>query len=1503
MEFKGSYFQERIWYNDAFEREVLSDEGPTYYNIPLIFRIDGVLDVACIRKTLEALMEKHEVLRTYLLMRDEDLFQDIQDNFEPILDVIDWSGDKKTNEAAIAFLKEMNEKAFKGGIGAQLFKSIYLKLDDEISFFMLTIHHGICDDISKDILKKDIISFYQAIGNNGEVQYEEPPLQYVDFSEWQNELSDETIESQVMYWKRKLGNGVQQLALPNIREKVGTYIYESGEYSIPLSQGLQEKVNRLHLQYGFEKRDIFLAVFKILLMKYSGEKEICIGTSISSRINDELSDTIGPISNLAALNDELEEDSTFIEVINQVNETFKGAEEHSIIPFDRLVTDLNPKSRTGSTAFFDILFNYAQSKKEIITSKFEEVEVNLGWGKYDYNLLIKDNGPKTTLFLVYNAFYYNELMARQLVNSFMELAESLLELPHKAISDAEYISREEKDLLLNQWTRTNVDNITEETVHDIFSRNAREYPDRIAVLNGKDYITYRQLEESSNQYANWFGQHGVRKEDIVAIIMDRSIHTVELLFGILKAGACYLTIEPDAPVERMQYILGDSRPRFLIIEECYKGLGTGNQNIIILESLMNEKAGMDTGFTSTCSNENLAYVMYTSGTTGKPKGVMVEHRNLSRIIRHSQSLFNFTKDDVWSLFHSYSFDLSVWEIFGALLTGGKVAIVSRRVAKDITQFRRSLIDYGVTVLTQTPTAFNALVNEEMTHDEKRLKVRYIIFAGEALRVQNLIQWRDKYKETAFINMYGITETTIHVTFKKVSDEEIRENVDSIGVPLPNYQIYVLDKKQKIVPIGVKGEIYVGGSGVARGYFNKPELTAEKFIKNPFGEGILYRSGDLARWLPNGELEYLGRMDDQIKIRGFRIELGEIENAIKRQDGIQNAAVIAREKDGQNNICAYIVSDNKISMSTMRNLLEKNLPEYMIPAFMMQIERIPITGNGKLDKRALPDIEAKSEKEYVAPRNETEFAVIKVFEEILGMERIGIKDNFYELGGDSIKSIRVISKLRELNLELTVKDIMQMRVMENILTKVRKNADLIEYEQGEVVGEVPLTPIQHTFFKWNLSKPDHFNLSVMMKSNTGFDEDAIVEVLGALVTHHDILRATFKNGRQEIRGAGEKNLFAFEKYDFRDADGEMLEKLVDERSTEIQGSIDLYNGPLMKAALYHTRKYDHLMICIHHLVVDGVSLRILLEDISSGYAQYMSKKQIVLPQKTASYLEWARALEEYGRSEAIKSEISYWEKVSEEMKSGRIETDADGSKQGYDSIEISFSEDRTGQLLYEVGKAYNTEINDILLSALGIAVEWWKKQKKVAVHLEGHGREEINRPIDVNRTVGWFTSIYPVVIESSERIEDVIVKTKEMLRHIPNHGMGYGIIQRYEKCDIPEAGADICFNYLGQLDNEVKEDAEITVSELSGGRNSAIDNRLNNSISIDAGIMGGKLDITISFDKSRYSRESVGRLGGHYECALNKVIELCTSRKESVKTASDYHEDLTDDILKDILDKF
>jgi len=1051
------------------------------------------------------------------------------------------------------------------------------------------------------------------------------------------------------------------------------------------------------------------------------------------------------------------------------------------------------------------------------------------------------------------------------------------------IGELDFSLEEEETLILTKFNDTYREYPKDKTIVELFEEQVARTPDAVALVFEEKRITYQELNDRVNVLAYKLRDLGVKVDDYVGIITERSIEMIVGIYGVIKAGGAYVPLDPNFPKDRIDYILKDCQPKALLTNQVELNMTLEipiinlNHEDVVIHDIKNPERVNGPG--------DSVYLIYTSGTTGAPKGVMVEHKNLHNFLVYAKSSY-VTKLPVMPLFTNYTFDLTVTSLFLTLIYGGKLMIYNGEIHEDI---KRIFSNQEVTSVKLTPSQMKIALL--MENDVAMKQLETLVLGGEELSTQMSHQILEKYGNHIKIhNEYGPTETTVGCCGYVYQYRDNEKLTVSIGRPIDNTQVYILDGIN-LCGIGISGELCIAGAGVTRGYLNRPELTAEKFIDNPYGAGKLYRTGDLARFLPDGNIEYLGRSDDQINIRGLRIELGEIENIIRNLEQVIDAVAIVREdEDGEKAIHGYYVGEEALDVGTIQDEIQKKLPEYMIPSYMKQIDQIPITPNGKLDYKALPAIKLKSEAEYVAPRNEKEVIVCSVFKEILGINfEISINDNFFLLGGDSIKALRIVSKLRENGFQTDIRNIMKNKTPRHIGENIEKvTAFLID--QGEVVGNVALTPIQKDFILNGDVSMHHFNQSVMLESQEQIDEVRLRNVLNGLVAHHDMLRATYDGQRQEIKPYQEDKHFALFVHNCTDiVDAKQLAQTIEATSNEIQRSINLETGPLLKVGLFQSETKDYLLMCIHHLVVDGVSLRILLEDLTTSYQLLKNGKAITLPKKTNSFKEWRQALGRYYESDRLKKELPYWEAVKKQIESGNIVFDKSKDSKQLKVLNISLSKEKTSQLLYEAPQSYYADLNDILLTSVARGIARATGNKIVSINLEGHGREEIGEDVIIDRTVGWFTSMYPVVLNGiDEDIEHDICYVKETLRRVPGRGIGYGVLKSFKEGVLEGVMPTVTFNYLGEFVSN-HQDELFLPSRLLRGDDVSCENTFRTAISIDSVVVEGTLMMMISYDASKYTAEFMNALYQEVMKQIDDVLEHCLHTTSPKPTASDFGE--------------
>jgi amino acid adenylation domain-containing protein len=1026
----GSYHQERLWFIDQFERGTLYEDGPVYHNLSVVLELTGSIDDAVLTQSLNLLVERHEPLRTRIVQEDEKLLQQVESEITCDLQRIDYKG-ANNRDAILDFCVERVEQPFALAVDF-LFRAEVFRPEPQVHVLILTVHHILADRASMKILAHDLADIYKALANNQTPQLSELALQYADFAQWQKELTSDTLEPLLFYWKEKLSH-IEKLKFFTDRHREEVHIYEAARSSVQLDATLGAKIEALE----GEDFDAFIAGFKVLMHQYTDQNEIVVGTSAANRKMAGLDQVIGPVENLMVLKDTFEKEQSFLTTLQQIATNRAQTEKYDAMPFDRLVTELNPKKDMSRTALFDVLINFedqtqTNSQLSFGTATARTIETNTGAGKYDFNLLIVKNEAGFCIHLTYNKLYYDNSTAERLLEHYVNLLQNAVGAVNTAISSLDYITEESRSAYLSTANKVNYP--TDATIVSLIQEQVAIHGERIAIVHENVQMNYNDLDKISNQFTQFLiSEKNVKAHDYVALLLPRGELQIPAIVSVLKTGAAYVPIDPDYPQERIDYT----------VQDC-------GANVVIDSALIAEFWVKKDEFDPTLpavkiAPNDVAYVIYTSGSTGTPKGVEVEHRNVVRLLKTDAPLFQFNEQDVWTHFHSYCFDFSVWEMYGALVFGGKVVVVPKEVAQDTKQFAQLLQNEGVTVLNQTPSAFYNLLTIKPWETAASTALRYVIFGGEKLLPSKLKTWKEAYPKTQLINMYGITETTVHVTYKEITDNDIECDVSNIGVPIPTLTCMVVDANGKLRAPLIPGELWVGGEGVARGYLNRTELSAEKFIDNPFGEGKVYRSGDKVRMLSNGELEYMGRIDDQVKIRGFRIELGEIENALVSIENIEEAVVTLHENAaGEASLAAYI-KGSELNVKSLRNQLKSKLPDYMIPGYFIELEILPLTANGKIDKEQLPspeDASLSAGEEYVAASSDVEKQLLSIWSDVLakGEEEISMLSDFFELGGDSLRASRLINKINStFESGITIKDLF-------LNSNVADLAKLIEVQQ-------------------------------------------------------------------------------------------------------------------------------------------------------------------------------------------------------------------------------------------------------------------------------------------------------------------------------------------------------------------------------------------------------------------------------------------------------------------------
>ena len=1231
---------------------------------------------------------------------------------------------------------------------------------------LVDIHHIITDGTSQDILSSEFMTL--SAGDTPEILR----LQYKDYSEWQNSKKQETaIKKQKEYWLKTFAEELPILDLPTDYPRPLIQDFTGSQVLFHLEENQTKRIKAMTEESNSTLFMVLLAIFNVFLSKLSSQEDIIIGTPIAARRHVHLKTIIGMFVNTLALRNYPSGEKSFTDFLQEIKHNTIAAYENQEYPFEDLVDQLAVNRDTSRNPVFNVVFNLVNntrstSEREIPQTR--EIDRDYihrpGTAKFDLQLSVTEDHNSLIFSFDYCKKLFKPKTIERFIRYFQKIAAAAVQHPQRRIWEIEILSDDEKHQLLKEFNQTAAIYPKDKTIHRIFAEQAEQTPDKIAVIgplqikyrSHMTYRTYKNLNEQSDRLAFLLKEKGVYADTIVALLLERSIEMIIGILGILKAGGAYLPLDPDYPEERKQYMLTDSNAKILLT----------NREITNSFGIWNLEFGI-----SPRQGGQLAYIIYTSGTTGKPKGVMVSHENVVRLMVNDCSRFDFEDRDVWTLFHSYCFDFSVWEIWGALLYGGKLVIVPGTFTRDPQQFLELLIKQKVTVLNQTPGAFYHLIDEALTTDHRRLYLRYVIFGGEALSPARLKPWQENNPQTQLINMYGITETTVHVTYKKITPKEIHSNQSNIGTPIPTLCTYIMDKYMKLQPVGVSGQLYVAGKGVTRGYLNRPGLTNQKFLRGGPGGAVfsksappgrrrqkLYRTGDLARWLSNGDMEYLGRIDHQVKIRGYRVELGEIENQLLEHPKIKEAVVLFHKNEKNitdNYLCAYIVplSPGSLTSAQLKGHLSRQLPGYMIPAYFIQLEKLPLTPNGKLDKAALPGPQPETGVEYIAPGDEVEEKLVEICREVLGLENtlISTHRNFFDLGGHSLNAIRLVNSIHKtLKIKLSIQDIFQFPTIAELAAIIKKN------KITPFIEITPLPPQEYYELSyaqkrlWFLQKrnPDSqaFNMPERVTLNEKVEEAVVRQVLKKLIDRHESLRTYFT----EAAGKVVQKIVPGTNIDVplelvnssglppEQQQAQRLKLLVEESRVPFHLEIP----PLLRVKLikYSENEYD-LVFNMHHLISDGWSMEVLRKEFSLLYnASKPGDDEDVEPEPVKiqykDYAYWHNRLLE--NPERMAGPLAFWKNHLQGTLSllnlpydfPPNELTAKKSS-GYRAV---VNESIT-QKLRTLAKQYNASLFMVLLAGINILLSRLRGQEDILIGLPGAARQHE----DLKNTIGLFVN--------------------------------------------------------------------------------------------------------------------------------------------------------------------
>ncbi len=1380
-----SFAQQRLWF-------LAQLEGPTAaYNLSSAMRLEGALDVARIEFALSEVCRRHEILRTTFPSINGRPSQRIAPHAPVALPVVDVPTEaeaisRATRDAGLPF------DLTAGPLVRAVLYRVNSRVDSRLHILALAMHHIISDAWSSGIFIGEISALYESRS------LPDLAIQYADYAAWQREqLESSVAREHLAQHKAALADAPDLLELPTARPRPAVQTFHGSSVPFSLDRDLTGKLRTLAQDCGATPFMIFLAGYALLLSRYSGQKDITIGSPVANRSVPEVEPLIGFFVNTLALRVNTSGNPSFRELLARVARVALDNYARQEIPFEQIVDSLQLERNLSRSPIFQAMLAYENASPGILSFPgltVTPVPVESGAAKFDLTLYIEDSRSTVEGAFEYNTDLFDAATVGRMAGHFHTLLGGIAADPDAPIDALALLSATERHQVTEGWNQTRAD-YPDTPVHQLFERQVERTPDAVAAVFEGSSLTYRELNLRANRLAHQLIAEGAGPDVLVGVSMERSLETIVALLGILKAGGAYVPIDPDYPAERVRFMLENSQVAWLLTQaHLVPNLPYTTARIVLVE-----REAPDPAFAANpqprATPANLAYMIYTSGSTGRPKGALNTHRALTNRILWMQDAYGLTPQDAVLQKTPFSFDVSVWEFFWPLITGARLVFARPGGQRESDYLADLIVRSGITTLHFVPSMLRAFLEEPDV--ERCTTLRRVICSGEALAA-DLQQKFFERLPAELHNLYGPTEAAVDVTFWQCRPNDSRRSVP-IGRPIANTRIYIVDEFLQPCPIGIPGELLIGGIAVGRGYYREPELTRAKFIPDAFRSepgALLYRTGDLARFGPDGVIEFLGRMDHQIKIRGFRIELGEIEETLRTHPLIADCVVVARNDGANTRLAAYIAS-GAAEIPDLRDFLKATLPGYMVPSAFVILEKLPLLPNGKINRKALPTPIEKADaaRPRELPATPREKLLAAIWQEVLQISEVGIHDNFFELGGDSILSIQVVARANQAGLRITAKQFFQHQTVAE-LAAAPEAQPARQSGIGEL-GEAPLTPVQRWFFEQNLEEPSGFSQSVLLQVPADIDTGLLAEALHRIYVHHDALRLRFSrtaNGwTQQVDPPAARDIFAT--IDIADAQA-MLPG-----AQAAEETIDIVRGPLIAARLFRFESGEpaRLFLAAHHLAIDGVSWRILLEDL------YNACHGLPLPAKTASFREWSLHLTELAQSPSLAAEAPFWLNRS----SAPVPVDRAGANRVEDTASVSFELDdaETSALLRQAPQAYNARINEILLTALALGFTRATGQPRILLELEGHGRHESDGALDLSRTVGWFTTIYPVGLEIDPALPSraALKSVREQMRGIPPDGFGYPLLRYFSDDEtlrdrlagLPKP--EILFNYHGQID--------------------------------------------------------------------------------------------------------
>jgi amino acid adenylation domain-containing protein/non-ribosomal peptide synthase protein (TIGR01720 family) len=1446
-----SFAQRRLWFLDQLEG------ADAIYHIPACARLDGPLDVEALRQSLTQLARRHESLRTIFAVENGEPVQRLSDTdidlqLEDLSSLADSGGAAERRAASLARMPFDLERG-------PLVRGLLMTLGPEQHVLALSLHHIVADAWSMSILLRELGMLYEESVTGRPALLTPLPIQYADFSAWQRErLQGERAETLLAYWRTCLRGAPELLELPLDRPRPAVQSFRGAMERFTIDGATVASIRDLAQQSGATLFQVLLAVFQALLSRYSGQDSIVVGSPVANRARAELEPLVGFFVNALVLRADLSGDPTFVEILERVKRASLEAYAHQELPFEMLVADLAPERSLSHNPLFQVMFalqNAPAGPSRLGDVAIAPLDVDLGVAKFDLYLSLQER-PDGTIAgeWEFATALFDAATIRRMIGHFLTLAAAAAAWPHERLSRLPLMGEDERRRIA-ELSRTSDLSLRNTSIVEMVAEQVARTPEAVAVVDHCRRLTYAELDQQSTRLACRLRHFGVGPETLVGICLERSCDIITAVLAVLKAGGAYVPLDPAYPSERIAFVVADAAMPLIVTQAGVASqLPSGPRLVLVDAARGTADDEADTAPLAVPTPGQLAYVIYTSGSTGRPKGILIEHRNAASLLAWAQTVFQ--KDDLRGTLAStsLSFDLSVFEMFLPLVSGGTVIVAENALALP---HHPAAAD--VTLVNTVPSAIAELIRSGGIPRS----VRVVALAGEPLsatlvdRLYALGHIRDVY------DLYGPGETTTYSTMARRS-AGARE---SIGRPIANTTVHILDGDGRTVPIGVRGEIYIGGAGVTRGYLNSPELTRERYLAGLSHEGRLYRTGDFGRFWPDGEIQFLGRRDNQVKVRGFRIELGEIEAILSQHPEVRECVVEAvAARGGETRLVAYVAGPT--DMARLRAFLHDKLPPFMVPSTFVAMERLPSTPNGKIDRKALPAPDPERlnpEDDYVPASSAIEKTLCGIWCDVLRRERVGLHENFFQIGGDSILAVQIVSRARDAGLRLSPSLLFRHQTVAELSAAAESAAQPapIEEDRLESGTDVPLTPIQQWCLAGDPPEPHHFSQWVLLNVPLDTSADTLHRALEAVIDHHDAFRLRFARGpmgwRQLVGPTDPPGLTiigASAAPDFN----------LEQEIAGLHSGLDLEHGPLVRAAL--VRRPDappQLLIVAHHLIIDGVSWRIVCADLVAATERLRAGDAPVPDARTTSFAAWATRLVPNALS-PVDAAVKPMPRDFDEVTFGTY-----GDRQFFRGA-LGDADTRT--LVEALARAYRARIDDALLAALAAALTDWTGQHRHVVDVEGHGRDVL-ADLDVSRTVGWFTSL-----RSLELVAAPGAAAGTLLKSVKQaHRATVRTAAPYRR------GQEISFNYLGQLDSVFTDRSGWSLADA--GLSASPRRPRSHLLAVTAVVRDGQLSWEFEFSDRCHRRSNIEQLARKFEARLHEMLAHCAAPSSGGYTPSDF----------------